>query len=212
MQLLKNHVYDLIILDYQMPGMDGLETIQAIKLCTNKKIKQIPVVLLTGEINNLKLKDLEKSGVKYFIRKPIQANEFSFTISQLLKNQEKASQKGVVSTKYLNRITNANKSLMVEIIDVFIEEAPNNFHQLKSYYILEDWTNLMKLLHKIKANYTYVGIKEHESLIRDFELDLDRLLNVETYFAKIVCLEEITNRSLIDLNKKRKSLISKIQD
>lgn len=209
---LDQEFFDIIILDYQMPELNGLETMKVIQTHKDKKISKIPIIFLTGEISTSKLGLFEKCGIKYFLRKPIQPDELNLAIQQLLNFKELKEIKGGSSTKYLNRITNNNKPLMVEIIDVFFDETPKNLHKLKSYCISEDWVSFKKLLHKIKANYSYVGINQLEKIIYDLELDAERLLNIETYLSKIILMEEITSRSMIDLNKKRKNLLSQIED
>ncbi len=98
---------------------------------------------------------------------------------------------------------------MVELIDVFIEESPKNFRKMKSYFLLEDWQNLKSIVHKIKANYSYVGINEPKDLLSDLELDIDRMLSTETYLAKIIELEEITRLAIASLKKKRTLLMEK---
>ncbi len=209
---LKKQVFDIIILDYQMPKMNGLETLKVITEDSNKEIKEIPVIILTGEINTKILTQIENSGAKYFLRKPVQPNELNLMVSQILENNIVSKNPGVATTKYLRKITSSNNCLMLEIIDVFIDETPQNFHRLKTYCILKDWQNLKKLLHKIKSNHFYVGIVEHGILIQDLEMDIERLLNNETYLARIIQLEKNTTKAMIGLHKKRKILLNKIQD
>lgn len=209
---LKKQIFDLIILDYQMPEMNGLETLKLIREDLNKEIKQIPIIIITGEVNQKILTQIENCGVKYFLRKPVQPNELSMVVSQLLPKEINSKDVGVATTKYLRKITSSNNNLMLEIIDVFIEETPKNFHKLKSYCLMEDWQNLRNLLHKIKSNHFYVGLVENEFLISDLEMDLERLLFCETYLTRILQLENNTSNAIVGLRKKRKILFDKLQD
>lgn len=209
---LKCQIFDLIILDFQMPKMNGLETIKEINENLNKEVKQIPIIILTGEVNIKILSQIENFGVKYFLRKPVQPSELSLVVSQILEKEIILKDPGVASTKYLKKITSSNNNLMLEIIDVFIDETPKNFLRLKSYCISNDWQNLQKLLHKIKANHFYVGIVEHSFLISDLEMDIERLLKTETYLTRILQLEKNTEKAIVGLRKKRKILFDKIQD
>lgn len=210
LEQLDNKFYDLLILDYQMPIMNGLETLKAIQIDPDEKINSIPVIFMTGEIEIKTVNHLENSGASCFLRKPIQPEVLSKTLSQLLKNKKKNGRKGSASTEYLRKITHSNNELMVEIIDVFIEESPKNFRKMKSYFLTEDWQNLKNIVHKIKANYSYVGINEPKNLLSDLELDIERMLSTETYLAKIIELEEITQAAIASLQKKRTVLINKI--
>ncbi len=210
LEQLRNKTYDLLILDYQMPILNGMQTLKAILKDSDVRINSMPVILMTGEIEVKTVKQLENSGATCFLRKPIQPEVLSKTLSQLLRNKKKNGIKGSASTKYLKKITHSNNELMVELIDVFIEESPTNFRKMKSYFLMEDWQNLKGIVHKVKANYSYVGINEPKNLLRDLELDIDRMLSTETYLAKIIELEEITRVAIASLKKKRSLLIQKI--
>ena len=207
---LKSENFDVIIIDYQMPIMNGLETLKAMENNLNSNGK-VPVIMLTGEMDPETLSQLEGLGISCFLKKPIQYEILSSCITQLLNHANEIEKKGAASTSYLQRITNSNKSLMVEIIDVFIEESPKNLHMMKSYCLREDWKSLQKLIHKVKANYTYVGIKAHEAALGDLEVFIERGLYADTYLTKIIELEIITNSAIWALKKKKAALLNKIR-
>jgi len=207
---LKNEVFDVVIMDYQMPRMNGLETVQAIESNTEIKNKA-PVIMLTGEINEETLRKLENPDIYCVLKKPIQYDVLSKMILQLVKKRNKIMIKSTASTKYLQRITHSNKELMVDIINVFIEESPRNINKMMTYCLMEDWENLSKLVHKVKANYTYVGITEHEVLLDDLEVFIERMIYSDTYLAKIIELREITQNAIEVLKKKKTTLVNKIQ-
>lgn len=67
--LLKSTPIDLILTDYNMPEMDGLEFITVLK--GNTAYKHIPVLLMTGEINEVRLEKFKDMGVAVHIEKDI---------------------------------------------------------------------------------------------------------------------------------------------
>jgi len=67
--LIKSTPIDLIVTDYNMPEMDGLEFIAVLKGCTD--YKDIPVLLMTGEINEARLEKFKDMGVAAHIEKDI---------------------------------------------------------------------------------------------------------------------------------------------
>ncbi len=76
----KNH-YDLILLDLQMPGMDGFQVIEALK--TNDADAYLPVVVITAQPGH-KLRALE-AGAKDFISKPFDLVEVKTRIHNMLE-------------------------------------------------------------------------------------------------------------------------------
>ena len=76
----KNH-YDLILLDLQMPGMDGFELMEALK--TNDADSYLPVIVLTAQPGH-KLRALQ-AGAKDFISKPFDLVEVKTRIHNMLE-------------------------------------------------------------------------------------------------------------------------------
>ena len=73
--------YDLILLDLQMPGMDGFQVIEALK--TNDADPYLPVIVLTSQPGH-KLRAL-KAGAKDFISKPLDLTEVTTRIHNMLE-------------------------------------------------------------------------------------------------------------------------------
>ena len=76
----KNH-YDLILLDLQMPGMDGFQVMEGLK--TNDADRYLPVIVLTAQPGH-KLRALQ-SGAKDFISKPFDLVEVKTRIRNMLE-------------------------------------------------------------------------------------------------------------------------------
>jgi PAS domain S-box-containing protein len=76
----KNH-YDLILLDLQMPGMDGFQVIEALK--TNDADAYLPVLVITAQPGH-KLRALQ-AGAKDFISKPFDLVEVKTRIHNMLE-------------------------------------------------------------------------------------------------------------------------------
>ena len=76
----KNH-YDLILLDLQMPGMDGFQVMEGLK--TNEADSYLPVIVLTAQPGH-KLRALQ-AGAKDFISKPFDLVEVKTRIHNMLE-------------------------------------------------------------------------------------------------------------------------------
>jgi PAS domain S-box-containing protein len=77
----RKHAYDLILLDLQMPGMDGFEVIEGLK--TNQADGYLPVLVLTAQPGH-KLRALQ-AGVRDFISKPFDLLEVKTRIRNMLE-------------------------------------------------------------------------------------------------------------------------------
>lgn len=73
-KLMKTQQMDLIICDWIMPNMNGLELFKESK--TDKKLKDIPFLMLTGSSDVQKVQEAIAAGVTDYIIKPYQPNVF----------------------------------------------------------------------------------------------------------------------------------------
>lgn len=77
----RRHNYDLILLDLQMPGMDGFQVMEALK--TNDRDAYLPVLVITAQPGH-KLRALQ-AGAKDFISKPFDLVEVKTRIHNMLE-------------------------------------------------------------------------------------------------------------------------------
>jgi CheY-like chemotaxis protein len=66
LEALKKSKFDLVITDYKMPGMDGLETARRLRALDPK----VPIIVATGYAGESTQTEFEKSGVHDFLLKP----------------------------------------------------------------------------------------------------------------------------------------------
>jgi DNA-binding NtrC family response regulator len=76
LELIDTEPYDVVILDLQMPGMDGIEALARIK----RRQPDIQVVLLTGHATVEKGVEAMKQGALEFLEKPIDLSQLSEVI------------------------------------------------------------------------------------------------------------------------------------
>lgn len=99
---LKNTMYDLILLDVMMPGIDGFETARRIK--SNTKNKDIPIIFLTAKIEQSDMIEGFKSGGVDYVTKPFDKDVLLMRVKthielKKLKDKEiEATQKEIIFT------------------------------------------------------------------------------------------------------------------
>ena len=75
---------DLILMDWNMPTMDGLEALKTIKKDT--RFSSIPVIMLTSESDEKRIEMAHKAGVDGYIEKPFTPEELIEGLEKVIKN------------------------------------------------------------------------------------------------------------------------------
>ncbi|EOZ96955.1 sensor for ctr capsule biosynthesis, probable histidine kinase acting on RcsB [Indibacter alkaliphilus LW1] len=68
---LEKEDFDLILMDINMPVMDGIECTKAIRSLQDKEKAGIPIVAITGNYKNYTLDDFKKAGLDDYVQKPL---------------------------------------------------------------------------------------------------------------------------------------------
>jgi CheY-like chemotaxis protein len=82
---MRSDVYDLILMDLQMPGMDGLTAAHEIRrIEVTEALKMTPIVAMTAHVLDEDRILAKKAGMQDFLIKPVSADEFQRVLSKFL--------------------------------------------------------------------------------------------------------------------------------
>jgi two-component system, cell cycle response regulator DivK len=71
LKALENATFDVILLDINMPQMDGMECAKAIRALSDSTKSQIPIIAITGNAKNYTDIDFKNVGINEYIPKPL---------------------------------------------------------------------------------------------------------------------------------------------
>ena len=89
MEALKGQNYDIVITDYRLPGMDGLEFLKRIQDMQPHAMKVLITAYGSGEV----VSEANKIGIHDFIEKPFTTKTIEASLSRLVKVREQGNQK-----------------------------------------------------------------------------------------------------------------------
>lgn len=166
LEKIRNNAFDAILMDIQMPVMDGFETTKAIRKGDPNK-SQVPIIALTA---NATQKDFEKciaAGMNDCITKPFTQEDLLQTLTRYLgsklkkKNQPAQEAKKSIrefDLSYLIKASDNNQEFIQEIINTFLESMPKTIEEIQIQLQRKNWEHLAKVVHKIKPSITLMGI------------------------------------------------------
>jgi two-component system, cell cycle response regulator DivK len=85
-ELATEHVPDLILMDVQLPGIDGIEALGRIR--ADERTQAIPVVALTAQAMSGDREHFLESGFDGYISKPVDVMEFIQTVANYLEGDD----------------------------------------------------------------------------------------------------------------------------
>ena len=81
--------YDMILMDIQMPQMDGYKATQAIRNLPDEDKASIPIVAMTANAFEEDKRDAIAAGMDGHIAKPIQIDKLLSMLAEIMRQQEK---------------------------------------------------------------------------------------------------------------------------
>jgi len=165
-EALENNYYDIILMDIQMPIMNGFQATDYIR---NTLKLNTPIIALTADVTTVDLEKCKIFGMDDFIAKPVDDRKlFNKIITLLKKNKSiKVNSKSnkvtdrkyqVINMTYLNRITNSNSKLKIEMINLYLKQTPLLTNAISKSYYQKDYETLNASIHKLIPSFSIVGI------------------------------------------------------
>lgn len=83
LEMLENEYYDVILMDINMPKMDGMECAEKIRALDDEKKSKIPIVAITGNAKNYSMEDFKNVGIDEYLQKPLNFDTLVDTVKTL---------------------------------------------------------------------------------------------------------------------------------
>jgi PAS domain S-box-containing protein len=182
--MVQKNNYDLVLMDIQMPEMDGMEATRAIRQLSDHKKAAIPIVALTA--NALK-GDSEKYlavGMNDFLPKPFNEQKLFMIISNNLKTGAPAptskpmkelntpvtgSEEKLYDLNMVKTISGGDESFVKRMVQLFVDTVPPSLTDLQKETAQQNWLQVSKLAHKMKATIDSMGITQIQEVVRKIE-------------------------------------------
>lgn len=82
-QILEKEEFDIVLLDINMPVMDGIECVKAIRGNSNSKKSKVPVVAITGNARNMTEQEYKEVGFDEVLMKPLNFDKLVLVVKDL---------------------------------------------------------------------------------------------------------------------------------
>jgi len=173
--------FDIVLMDIQMPVMDGVEATTFIR---EKLNNQTPIIALTANAFKHDIDLYLKKGMNDFITKPYDEQDFFRKIEHVLSlsydifQAEKQGNVALLPTEnnqplydlsQLENMSRGNEAFIQKMRSIFINLTNQNTAKLEDALAQDDLITIQKIAHKIKPSIDQMGIKSLKEVIRKVE-------------------------------------------
>jgi len=209
----KKKKYDLIIMDVQMPLVDGFAATRQIRKKLYSKNKHTPILAMTAYATSGDAEKCISAGMNDFISKPFNPQNLLNKIVKLtnasFKTKETTAQPKpsvettgqTINTSFLNSVTGDNAHLRDEMIRTLLEETPVEVDKMHRQLEDSNLKGLAATAHKFKTSATLFGNKELEKDLKSIEVNIKQEKNIEIIPMLLGRVEKISKLACNELEK-----------
>ena len=212
---LKANAYDIILMDLQMPEMNGFEATEYIR----KTLKlSIPIIALTADVTTADLAKCKSVGMDDYISKPVDErllqSKIVLSVARVNAMRDKElnntqAKVRYVDLTYLSRRTKEDPELMREMISLYLGQTIALIKEMVTSAKNEDWPTLQSVVHKMIPSFSIVGIsKDYEKIAKELQESSRRNESPENICDKVHILENVLTQACQELEAEL-SLIKK---
>lgn len=172
--------YDVILMDIQMPDMNGIEATRAIRENPAGPNQYTPVIALTANAFESDKLSYYKSGMNAVLSKPFTADNLFLTLAENLRPAVNFSTATGMKTPdnnpqvqvdltYLLELGKNNRAFVGMMLKSFRDTAEEHVAEMEKALHVSDWEKTARLLHKMKFALSVIGARSLEDEMKWLE-------------------------------------------
>lgn len=167
----KENSYDLILMDIEMPEMNGYETTSVIRHILKS---EVPIIAMTAHAMAGEQDKCLALGMNDYISKPINANllfekMLQAVTSSSLDVKEQTHKVRVINLDFLVESMGGKKDVIRETIDIFLSQVPEDLAILNEAVDTGDFQRVKNYAHKMKSTASLIGMHELMPVLAEME-------------------------------------------
>ncbi|MGI8982589.1 MAG: response regulator [Pirellulaceae bacterium] len=159
--------YDVVLMDVQMPEMDGYEATAVIRAMEKKSGKHTPILAMTAHAMKGDRELCLDAGMDDYVSKPIRVEQLFGALERLLgkrppaaatKFAEQESSAAVINFDAVLETVGGDRDLLKEIFQAFLDESPKHLQSIRQAIPAGDGALLQRAAHTLRGTMGTIGV------------------------------------------------------
>ncbi len=218
---LQKEMYDVVLMDIQMPVMDGVTATRAIRNTLPEPARSVKIIAMTANVLQEDVQEYFNAGMNAYVSKPFHSDELLLKMDSVLGNnsapnnnkQEEKSTKPertfaplpahVTDMNFLKQFTGGNPDKVQKYIGMFLENAPKLLENIDKALLARDYQAVKIAAHSLKPQLSYMGVKEDVSNIFLIEQSSGESAHYESLPQLINNLKRLCSKAFEELRNNK---------
>lgn len=218
LEVTKEQYFDVILMDHMMPGMDGIETLHALRDMEGNRCSNSPVIAMTANAM-VKVRSMYlQAGFDDYISKPVHGRELELLLQQYIEPHKIILPGGQEQRKLETRtlegseeaIFNRELGLLYcggemevygEVLRMFAALYPDKAKKAESLFEREDYSNYVIEMHALKSSALTLGAEELSRRAKELELAGKKIRTGEDQEEESIAFIKANHRAVMTLYK-----------
>lgn len=164
LEMISRNDFDVVLMDLQMPEMDGLEATRTIRAAEHDTNRHLKIIAMTANVMHGDRERCLAVGMDHFVGKPIRAQELLSAIDQVLHSRVEAPvqdaevaatdswQPSLVNLEHLRKDLGGNEQLIRELAGMCLLDCDRLIPEMQNACAQRDYPRLQRLAHTLKGS------------------------------------------------------------
>ena len=210
----RKHEYDLVLMDIQMPVMDGMEATRQIRGMADELKSAVPIVALTANAMKSECDAYLKLGMNDCMAKPFEEPMLFRTVSKNIKKvmemnkvvdaveiRTAQSSEKLYDLSMVEAISGGDKSFTKRMLQLFLDTVPATLADIRNASDKGEWNTLSKHAHKLKSTIDSMNIATLKADIRAIESRGKTGVDVSSIPALVEKVLSVMNEVMLQVKK-----------
>jgi two-component system, sensor histidine kinase and response regulator len=197
--------FDLIVMDVQMPEMDGFEATGEIRELEKSSGKHIPIIAMTAHAMKGDRERCLAAGMDGYVSKPIRVADVEEAVEQAMaakrsSDTRSTSEKNIIDEAAILDGMDGNRKLLRDLTRIFLADYPKQLAEIKSAIDMGNAERLRRAAHALKGSVGNFAAKRAVATASQLEA-LGKSGNLDAAQDTYVTLEDELRQLTRELNK-----------